>query len=158
LRRFTPIELAVVVALIGCLAAVALPAFIRELHASRFVEPVEALARMSQGAVAYADANHHFPDPARLTPVTPPRGVKLADPPGTWDAPTWKALDFRPVAEDVPHAYAYAFEPRGNTFVARAQGDLDGDGVLSTFEVRGVAPPGEPARVEPGMYVEAELE
>ena len=43
-------------------------------------------------------------------------------------------------------------------FVATAHGDLDGDGVLSTFEVRGERIPGQPARVLPGMFVEQELE
>jgi hypothetical protein len=104
----------------------------------------------------------------------PPRGKKEADLPGTWDTPTWKALAFRPAAEGVPHAYAFSFESTsgGSAFVAQAHGDLDGDGVLSTFEIRGrsgregVSPPnaaravvadGQPV-VLPGMYVEAELE
>jgi hypothetical protein len=43
-------------------------------------------------------------------------------------------------------------------FVATAHGDLDGDGVLSTFEVRGERKPGEDARVLPGMYVDREVE
>jgi hypothetical protein len=75
-----------------------------------------------------------------------------------WEAPPWKALDFRPVAEGVPHAYAFAFDSAGGSFVGRARGDLDGDGVLSTFEVRGHARAGAPPAVEPGMYVESELE
>lgn len=158
MRRFTPIELAVGVALLGSVAAVAVPVFLRDLHASRFIEPTAALARMSQNAVIYAEAKHTFPESAPLTPATPPRGTKEVDPPGTWEHPAWRALDFRPVPEGVPHAYAYAFDSRGTSFVARAHGDLDGDGVLSTFEVRGVAPADGPPRVEPGMYVEAELE
>lgn len=158
MRRFTPIELAIGVALLGSVAAVALPTFVREVHASRFVEPTDALARMSAKAVSYAEANQRFPDSAPLTPATPPRGTKQADPPGTWDGPTWKALEFRPAPEGAPHAYSYAFDSQGTAFVARARGDLDGDGVLSTFEMRGVARPDEPPHVDPGMYVEAELE
>jgi type II secretory pathway pseudopilin PulG len=156
--RFTPIELAIGVALLGSVAAVAIPTFAREVHASRLVEPTDGLARLGAGAVAYAEANQRFPDSAPLTPSVPPRGEKEADPPGTWDGPTWQALDFRPAPEGVPHAYAFAFESSSGGFVARARGDLDGDGILSTFEIRGVARPGEPAHVEPGMYVEAELE
>ena len=158
MRRFTPIELAIGVALLGSVAAVAVPTFIREVHASRFSEPLDGLGRMSQNAVAYAEAHQRFPDSAPLTPATPPRGTKEADPPGTWDVPEWKALDFQPAAEGAPHAYSFAFDSQGTTFVARARGDLDGDGILSTFEVRGSIPPGEQPRVEPGMYVEAELE
>jgi hypothetical protein len=146
------------VSLLGCLAAVAIPTFVREVHASRFVEPTEGLARMSASAVAYAEANGRFPDSAHLTPAAVPRGTKEVDPPGTWDAPTWKALDFRAAPEGVPHAYAFAFDGAGASFVARARGDLDGDGVLSTFETTGRGAVGEPPHVEPGMYVEAELE
>jgi hypothetical protein len=160
-RRFTPVELAIGAALVGSLLAVAVPAFLHELHASRFVEPTDGLARLGASAVAYAEANQRFPDSAPLTPAAPARGKKEADPPGTWDGPTWKALAFRPAAEGVPHAYSFSFESSGggSAFVAQARGDLDGDGILSTFEIRGDARRGDqkPA-VAAGMYVEAELE
>lgn len=166
MRRFTPVELAIGVALLGSLTAVAIPAFSRDLHASRFVEPTDGLVRVGASAVAYAELAEPdalpFPDSAPLTPAVPPRGKKAADPLGTWDGPTWKALSFRPVAEGVPHAFAFSFErlAGGNAFVAQARGDLDGDGVLSTFEIRGHArrAAGEKPAVAPGMYVEAELE
>jgi type II secretory pathway pseudopilin PulG len=160
MRRFTPVELAVGVAILGSLLAVAVPAFSRDLHASRFVEPTEGLARIGTAAVAYAEANQRFPDSAPLTPAVPPRGTKDVDQPGTWDGPAWQALAFRPSPEGVPHAYSFSFESTsgGRAFVAQARGDLDGDGVLSTFEIRGNARPGEKAAVAPGMYIEAELE
>lgn len=158
MRRFTPIELALGASLLGCTAAVAIPTCVREVHASRFVEPTEGLARMQAAALAYAEVNGRFPDSAPLTPKAPPRGKKEADPPGTWDVPAWKTLDFRAAPEGVPHAYAFAFESTGTSFVARARGDLDGDGVLSLFEVRGTIGPDKKPVAEPGMYVEAELE
>jgi hypothetical protein len=159
-RRFTPVELAVGVALLGSVIAVAAPAFIRELHASRFVEPTSGLTRIGAGAITYADANGRFPDSQALTPSAPPRGTREADPPGTWETPTWTALSFRPAPDGVPHAYAFSFEmsSSGSAFVAQAHGDLDGDGVLSTFEIRGTKKPGEGASVAPGMYIESELE
>jgi len=157
-RRFTPIELALAVSLLGCILAVAVPTFVREIHASRFVEPTDGLARLSASAVAFAHSNSRFPDSAPLTPAVPPRGTKLVDPPGTWDHPTWAALAFRPTPESLPHAYAFSFESTGDSFVAQARGDLDGDGILSTFEVKGTTHPGEAPRIEPGMYIAAELE
>ena len=162
MRRFTPVELAIGAALIGSLLAVAVPAFLHELHASRFVEPTDGLSRIGVSAVAYAEANQRFPESAPLTPAAPPRGKKEADPPGTWEGPTWKALAFRPVAEGVPHAYAFSFDSpgAGGSFVAQARGDLDGDGLVSTFEIRGEARrgPDQKPGVVPGMYLEAELE
>jgi hypothetical protein len=158
MRRFSPVEIAIGVALLGSVAAVAVPAFVRDLHASHFVEPTDGLARLGASAVAYAEANGRFPDSAPLTPATPPRGKKEVDPPGTWDHPTWKALAFRAAPEGVPHAYSFSFESTGTAFVAQARGDLDGDGVLSTFEIRGSTAAGAKPTVAPGMYVDQELE
>jgi hypothetical protein len=160
MRRFTPVELAVGAALLGSLLSVAIPAFSRDLHASRFVEPTEGLARLGAAAVAYAEVNQRFPDSAPLTPAVPPRGKKEADPIGAWEEPTWKALAFRASAESVPHAYSFSFQSTsgGTGFVAQARGDLDGDGVLSTFEVRGATTQAGKLEIVPGMYVESELE
>ncbi len=157
-RRLSPIELAIGVSLLGSLAAVAIPAFAREIHASRFVEPTAGLAQIGEASIAFAVENGRFPDSAPLTPAEPPRGKKEADPPGTWDHPTWQALGFRPAAEGAPHAYSFAYESNGTVFVAKARGDLDGDGILSLFEIRGFIRPGEKPMLEPGMHVESELE
>lgn len=158
MRRFSPLELAVGFALIGSVLAVAIPSFSRELQASRFVEPIEGLARLGEAACAYAEQVGTLPDSAPLTPEAPPRGRRVVDPPGTWDHPTWTALSFRASEEGAPHAYAFSFDKIDAGFVAKAHGDLDGDGVLSTFEIRGHSSDGRPLTVVPGMYVEAELE
>jgi hypothetical protein len=160
------LNLAIGFALGGSVLAVAVPAFVRDVHASRFAEPVEGLTRIESAAMAYAEehpASEAFPPPTPLTPAEVPRGVRAIDPPGTWDAPTWQALSFRPTEEGVGHSYAFSFDgtrsPGRSTFVAQAHGDLNGNGVASTFEVRGrsFADEGRPA-LEPGMYVEAEVE
>lgn len=158
MRRFSPLELAIGFALVGSVLAVAIPSFSRELQASRFVEPTAGLARLGEAACAYAEQVGTLPDAAPLTPEAPPRGRRAVDPPGTWDHPTWTALSFRASEEGAPHAYAFAFDKTDIGFVATARGDLDGDGVLSTFEIRGQAYDGKPLAVVPGMYVEAEFE
>lgn len=166
LRGVSPVEGAIGFAILGSILAVAIPAFVRDFHSSRFVEPASGLARLGASAVAEAQprpADDAFPKNAPLTPSAPPRGTAAPDPPGAWDHPTWTALAFRPVPEGVPHAFAFGFDsttsPGKSTFVAHAHGDLDGDGVMSTFEVRGHKASGDPeAALDPGMYVEAELE
>jgi hypothetical protein len=159
------LEAAVGFAVLGSVLAVATPAFVRELHASRFAEPVNALNVLGERAIAYAEANDTasaFPATAPLTPATVPRGTRELDPDGTWDHPTWRALDFRASAEGEPHSFSFAFDgmnaPAGSTFVAHAHGDLDGDGVTSTFEIRGHTTGDGHAVVEPGMVVIAETE
>jgi hypothetical protein len=166
-RRFTAVELAVGVAIAGSLFAVAVPAFVREIHASRFVEPVEGLQRIGASAVAYGRAHpvaQAFPATAPETPAAPPRGRCEADPPALWDQPTWKALDFRPAPEGAPHCFAFTFEstlsPTRSVFRADAHGDLDGDGIVSTFEITGHTVEGDPEgpTLDRGMFVDSEVE
>ena len=166
-RGLTAVEVAVGVALLGSVLAVAAPTFARELHASRFSEPVHGLERIGASAVAYAGerpADNAFPAPAPLTPAEVPRGVRAVDPAGTWDGPTWQALDFQTTPEGAPHCYSFGFDSATgharSSFVAHAHGDLDGDGVTSVFEVRGHAVDGDPdgPTLEPGVYVHDELE
>ncbi len=172
---FTAMELAIAVAVLGSTLAVVVPTFLREVKASRFVEPTEGLVAIVEGAIAYSSEHATpttvtlaFPRSVALTPAAPARGRLAADPPGTWADPTWAALRFPTTtdgfafAEGDPHAFAFAFDSAlGSTrssFVARAAGDLDGDGARSTFEVRGHYTAGEGAIEEPGMYVESPLE
>ncbi len=166
-RRFTPVELAIGFALVGSLLAVAVPTFVREVHSSRFVEPVEGLERMGASAVAYGRAHpvaQAFPPSTALTPAAPPRGRCEADPPGTWDQPTWRALDFQPAPEGAPHCFAFSFDstlsPARSAFRGDAHGDLDGDGIVSTFEITGHDVEGDPAgpTLERGVFVDSEVE
>jgi hypothetical protein len=160
-RPLSPVEAAALFAIGGSVLAVAVPEFVRGLHASRLAEPIDGLKRVAVAAVAGAHgvpAASAFPPSAPLTPAEVPRGVRVEDPPGTWDHPTWKALGF---SLDHPHAFSFQFDSTSgdtrSTFKVTAHGDLDGDGVLSTFEVEGEADVGG-ARVLPGMYVEREVE
>jgi hypothetical protein len=140
-RALTPVEAAVAVAIAGSVLASAVPAFVRSLHASRLAEPIDGLRRIGMRATARAagrPAAGAYPDTVDLTPREVPRGERVRDPAGTWDHPTWRELEFEFV---VPHSYAFAFEsknaPGYATFRARALGDLDGDGLFSTFELAG---------------------
>jgi hypothetical protein len=163
----TAVEVAVLAAIVGSVLAVAVPAFVRELHASRLSEAVGGLERLGVAAVTYGEGRttrEAVPPSAPLTPSSVPPGVLVVDPPGTWDGPTWSAFGFRASPEGTPHAFAFVFEASPgqarSSFVAQAHGDLDGNGVTSTFEIRGHTAPAEATGlvIEPGMYVEAELE
>jgi hypothetical protein len=166
--RFAPVELALAFAVVGSLLAVAIPTFARELHASRLVEPVEGLGRLGAAALAYGrthPVDHGFPPSAPMTPSAPPRGHCEVDPAGTWEQnSTWSALDFRPVPTGLPHCFAFAFDttssPIQSTLRAHAHGDLDGDGIPSTFEVTGHYVEGDPQGpvLDPGMFVDSETE
>jgi hypothetical protein len=163
-RSFSALELAAVFAVGGSVLAVAVPAFVKNLSASKLTEPIEGLDRMVSSAVAYA-AQHpqaiSFPPSAPLTPAEVPRGVRVVDPPEVWQHLTWLSLHFGFVE---PHAFSFKFDSELDPvtqvmrFTATAHGDLDGDGMVSTFEVRGERAPGQPPRVLPGMFIDREVE
>jgi hypothetical protein len=147
MRSLSPIEAAALASLAGCVLAVVVPTFARNVHASyvseatRGVGDIAARAAMRLEKAQSLDA---LPEPAPLTPAQVPRGVRVTDPPGSWTHPTWVALDF---SIERAHAYSFAFDSeRAETtakFSARAHGDLDGDSVQSRLSIDGkFTPPG----------------
>lgn len=148
MRPLAPIEAALAFSLLGSLLAVTVPAFVRNLHASRMSEALVGLEQISARATSLADVapqSSAYPESVPLTPATIPRGTLVTDPPGTWDLPTWRLLGF---SMELPHAYSFRFESENGSAISRftvtAHGDLDGDGVLSTFETSGSVRPGQP--------------
>jgi hypothetical protein len=120
--------------------AVGIPAFVRDLHASRLVEPIDGLNRIAAAAAARVEKGgvKTYPESAARTPREVPSGAPMLDPPGVWEHPTWVSLG---VSFSRPHSYAFEFQSdrrgRRSKYVASAWGDLDGDGQLSEFSVRG---------------------
>ncbi|MCA9539283.1 MAG: hypothetical protein KC620_10380, partial [Myxococcales bacterium] len=122
----------------GVLPAVAIPAFVKYIRRSKAAE-----ARMRVRSIAMAaqlaSMDGKLPAAAPLTPEADPCAngddgqMVTAE---SFAHPTWQALGFAPEGKLF---YRYAFEPTadGKGFTARAVGDLDCDGVASTFEVTG---------------------
>ena len=145
---FTLIELMIVVAIIGILAAVAIPAFIKYIRKSKTVEATEALDKVKGGARQYYVTDHwdsngnllpkSFPANITKTP-TKPHCDKQLTPTASWDTNGWGPIHF---ALTEPHYFAYSFSAPSSTgtsavYTATANGDLDCDGTVSTFELRG---------------------
>lgn len=146
MRSLSPVEAAVAFAIGGSVLAVFVPPFVRNLHASRLTEPLERLQYISRRAAELADnapTSQAYPSSVTLTPALVPRGELVTDPPGTWSHPTWRLLDF---SFDTPHAFSFELSsvngPQLSSYSAAAHGDLDGDGVLSTFQIAGSVRPG----------------
>jgi len=163
---FTLLELMVVVAIIGFLAAVALPAFQRYIKRSHTTEVRHLLRKMYDGEVAYYDTDivdvwgTHLPAQfvsAGPTPSSVPTGIKVS---ADWNSPGWTALK---VSSDTPVLYRYTTVASGirinSAFTARAEGDLDGDSTTSLFERIGKI---DPVRGDvdggAGLYYSNELE
>lgn len=161
MRTLTPVEAALAFAIGGSVLAVAIPTFIRNVHASYVSEATSGVSAISARAAAIVEAGQSpaaLPDSAPLTPSAVPRGVRVSDPPGIWDHPTWRALEF---GFDTEHAYSFAFDAEKSEkeakWRARAHGDLDGDGTHSTIQIDGVFRPGAPASLS-DMDVQNEIE
>lgn len=151
---FTLIELMIVVAIIGILAAVAIPAFVKYLRKAKTVEASEGLSKIKAGAKSYFQADHYdsvgnllpkqFPTVATATtPATAccaqPTSPKCTPDAAQWNAPAWRALQFQLTD---PHYFQYTWvgssSAKASVFTAQALGDLDCDNTYSTYELRGL--------------------
>jgi type IV pilus assembly protein PilA len=168
-KGFTLIELMIVVAILGILAAVAVPAFLKYIKRSKTSEATMQLRKLYDSSATYfatdwADSTgtlvpHQFPVSADMTHGAPALATKILTPEDDWAATsTWTSLNF---AVTDPHLYAYQYDSDGtdndSTFTASAFGDLDGDSTWSTFVRFGTIDNME-VTGSGGLYIANELE
>jgi prepilin-type N-terminal cleavage/methylation domain-containing protein len=149
-QGFTLIELMIVVAIIGILAAVAIPMFMDSMKTAKDTEALVQLDKIAKRAIIEYNTNATFPPNAAAT--TPLQTCcdqnfqgkrKCQVVPEQWDTPEWRALDF---SMDKAFYYQYAYTPanNGSTFTATAVGDRDCDGTFITFRMDGATNNGTP--------------
>jgi type IV pilus assembly protein PilA len=156
----------IVVAIIGILAAVAIPAFMKYIKKAKTAEAGQFLKKMSDSARVYYSTPFvvgtintltatvvplQFPIQKTLDPAGDPccaiagaGGTEKCDPSSgiVWNDPSWVALGF---SMKDPHYYAYAFMGGGtsSSCTATAQGNLDCDAQFSDFTLFGLVVDGE---------------
>lgn len=143
------------VPVIGIMAAVAIPAFLKFERKSKTSEAAINLKAMSDGAVYWYDAEHadkqgnpiekQFPCTGKgwictpsAKPCTGGNPLYTASP-ARWAGNTcWQHLKFAIVKA---HRYRYCYKAVGTktaaTFTVKAHADLDCDGTLSTYMIMG---------------------
>lgn len=146
---FTLVELMIVVAIIGILAAIAVPAFSKYVRKARTSEAVGYLNKEWAGSLTYYEADHtlasgtiltkEFPGPFAawasstecgcLTGTFCPHNNSIWNSDGVWQALNFSLPD--------PHHYMPGYSASGTgsaaMFTAFAKGDLNCNGVLAEF-------------------------
>jgi len=157
-RGFTLVELMIVVAIIGVLAALAIYGVRKYLTNAKSAEARTAIGRIAKDAqVAYERENmggtivplkdsreitHELCPQSGLVPANLAQvsNQKYQSDPGEWNLVGWSCLKF---SMTDPQYFQYQYRVptagglEGANFAAEAHGDLDGDGDPSTFALAG---------------------
>ncbi len=153
------VELMIVVAIIGILAAVAIPSFTKYIRRARTTEALQHLAKEWSGSVVYYEADHmiaggtlltkEFPGPAGAWESASECGCLPggACPGGStvWNADrVWMALNF---SFPDPHHFMPGYTASGTgssaQFTAYSKGDTNCNGRLAEFYRQGgISPQG----------------
>lgn len=124
----------------------------------RMADDVQAYYMSPPASAGLTPTEPSLPPAAPMTPAAgscckQPKG-RCAPSPQDWSAEGWRAIGFEVLD---PHYYSYALEVDGDTFVAKAAGDLDCDGELSSYSLSGRIEGGAVV-IDPDLTVEQELE
>jgi type IV pilus assembly protein PilA len=148
---FTLVELMIVVAIIGVLSALAVYGVARYVKTAKTAEAARGLGAIENGSrqqfqretawpPGSTDSFHHVfcPTPPR-TPAGIPKGEKIKVDPAQWTHEGWTCLKFA-MLDPQYYSYSYTTNSMPGTsaqYTAIAQGDLDGNGTTSYYELNG---------------------
>jgi type IV pilus assembly protein PilA len=144
-KGFTLIELMIVVAIIGILAAVAIPAFSNYQRKSKTSEGSINLAAIATGEIAYQAEFDVFTNCGN-NPAAVPTGARV-----NWVTPNtdFSAIGFQP--KDAAVYFQYTVINSGaSVFSATATTDMDNDGANMVWQVTESSPVEKQSN--PGIY------
>lgn len=127
-RGFTIIELSFVLAVMGILVALTVPAYQTLVYRARSAEARTTVLAIAHAELQYRRDRHRFLPCEDDSPI-PKSPVEFPN-----DKACWKALGIR---LEGPIRYRYQVRQDGESFTVLAEGDLDADGVSSLFSLDG---------------------
>ena len=182
---FTLVELMVIMTILGVLAAVAVPAFLKYIIRSKAAEAPMNVKALADGAIVWFDAPHTFSNTGKsMRRHFPHEGTdnEVKNGPGTiknpsadpcksgspqykvdsaiWQVNPWKRLRFT-LRNAHYFQYRYTYDnsdAKSPSFTITANADLDCDGIMSTFVRTGKAHAVTGEVEQPNMLVFNELE
>jgi type IV pilus assembly protein PilA len=146
------------VAVIGILAVLGIYGVRKYIAGAKTAEAKNSLGMIAkEAAMAYERDGKVCPSASMAIPpdVRMVSGRKYMSAPDEWRVDEAKNAGFACLKFEIswPQYYQYDYKATPTGFVATARGDLDGDGELSTFEIRGEVQDGQ-LRVSPNVLEE----
>jgi hypothetical protein len=138
-----------VIGIVGMLFTMGVYGARRYIANSKSVEAMNVLTQIGKDVTAAYDSSqpHRLcrsatrPVPDSLAKV---QGVRYQSTPADWQVDKAADAGFACMGfwMEVPQYFMYSYEASGNSFVATAMGDFDGDGIPSVFSIAGFVDPG----------------
>lgn len=129
------------VVILGILSVLAIYGVRKYIASVKTMEARNTTALLAKTAIAAHERDGKLCPSTRAVPKDPSEisGKKYMSRSGEWSEAGFDCLRFEMTS---PQYYSYEYISNGDSFEVVARGDLNGDGVLSTFRTRGRVQPG----------------